>query len=132
MKVTEKHASKEEQKAKIRRRYQGVDPGLIECIPGKRKSIFMIMTHISVWQCTSAYRSTTSADLPMRCCRRHTYECHKSVVAAVSTNRFLGCPPEGCHPPGLFSESHIQKSVTYQQESPFVDKRLFVGIVPSP
>ena len=35
MKVTEKHASKEEQKAKIRRRYQGVDPGLIECIPGK-------------------------------------------------------------------------------------------------
>ena len=29
MKVTEKHASKEEQKAKIRRRYQGVDPGLI-------------------------------------------------------------------------------------------------------
>lgn len=35
MKVTEKHASKEEQKAKIRRRYQSVDPGLIECIPGK-------------------------------------------------------------------------------------------------
>lgn len=35
MKVAEKHASKEEQKAKIRRRYQGVDPSLIECIPGK-------------------------------------------------------------------------------------------------
>ena len=35
MKLSEKHISKAEQKARIRRRYQGIDPNLLECIPGE-------------------------------------------------------------------------------------------------
>ena len=35
MKLTEKNISKAEQKARIRRRYQGIDPNLLECIPGE-------------------------------------------------------------------------------------------------